>query len=88
MNNACSLFCVNIFPGNDFVVNILLCVKFREAGFKVKSDKLRALESPDNLKLILSEILDCVLCKNEGLLIALYSDFNIINFRIDRKGNV
>ena len=88
MNNACSLFCVNIFPGNDFVVDILLCVKFREAGFKVKSDKLRALKRSDNLKLILAEIFDCVLSKDNGLLVALDLYFNVVNFRIDGKGNV
>ena len=88
MNNACSLFCVNVLPSNDFVVDILLCVKLREAGFKVKSNKFCALERSDNLKLILAEIFDCVLCKDNGLLVALDLYFNVVNFRIDGKGNV
>ena len=54
MNDARTLFGVNVLPGDDFMVNVLLCVKLREAGFIRQSDKLTAFEHTENFELVLA----------------------------------
>ena len=54
MNNARTFFGVNILPCDDFMVNVLLCFKLREAGLVGKTHKLTAFEHTENLKLVLA----------------------------------
>ena len=88
VNNADAFFRVNVLPRNDFMVDSLLSLKLGEAGFIVEADKLVTLEHSDNLKLIVAEVFDSVLCENEQAVVALYFNLNIVNLRVYRESHV